>query len=73
MYIGQCPVDQLITLLTRMQEELEKLLLDIEKEEPIDSLDSDESCQKLLIHTQILEDLNQQAKAMLHLTALPAS
>ncbi|WP_420147666.1 hypothetical protein [Spirosoma sp.] len=65
---GQCSAEQCVALRTKMQHVLEKLLVDMFRQEESDLSISDDSYRKLTIHTQILTELNQQAQAMLYLT-----
>lgn len=70
MWVGQCPVSQVIELLMTMQIQLKELSLDADQFDPVMSSQDD---QKLLRHTLILEQLNQQAQTLLQLAVLKAS
>ncbi|MVM35343.1 hypothetical protein GO755_35300 [Spirosoma sp. HMF4905] len=72
-YIGQCPVSQLIALVTTMQVELEKLLRDVSKEDNSRRSASLRHYKKLIDHTLRLDHLNQQAQSRLHLLSLSTS
>lgn len=72
-YIGQCPVDALVTLLVMMQKQMEMLVADMEplicSNQPVPT----ENYKKLAVHTRIINKLNQQAQTKLLLTtSLPA-
>ncbi|AKD56434.1 hypothetical protein [Spirosoma radiotolerans] len=70
LYIGQCPVDQIITLLKIMQEQMGRLVADMEQinypAQPVRA----ENYKKLATHTRIINKLNQQAQTKLWLTTL---
>ena len=70
---NQCPVDQLKTLIHRMQNELKKLLCDLESVGTLNSHQGKQMYRKLATHTRVLNRLNQQAKVMTLLTTLTAS
>ncbi|GAB3806382.1 hypothetical protein GCM10028819_41650 [Spirosoma humi] len=72
-FVGQCPVDVLITLLVTMQKQMERLVIDMESVScPNKSLPT-ENYKKLAEHTRIINKLNQQAQTKLLLTtSLPA-
>lgn len=69
-YIGQCPVDALVTLLVMMQKQMERLVADMEPlicpSQPVPI----ENYKKLAMHTRIINKLNQQAQTKLLLTTL---
>ncbi|RYF65023.1 MAG: hypothetical protein EOO39_25590 [Cytophagaceae bacterium] len=69
-YIGQCPVDALVTLLVMMQKQMEMLVADMEQvicpSQPVPT----ENYKKLAVHTRIINKLNQQAQTKLLLTTL---
>ncbi len=69
-YIGQCSINQLERLLATMQQLLDELLHDLP-----DSAQAKAqwTTEKLLEHTQLLTQLNQQAQAVCHLAGQPAS
>lgn len=68
--VGQCPVGDLVRLLIRIEEELEKLLVEMDHLEELESLNN---YKKLIEHTVTLDQLNQSANGLLHLAALPPS
>lgn len=70
LYIGQCPVDQIITLLKIVQEQMESLVVDMEQLNGPDQPVSTENYKKLAMHTRIINKLNQQAQTKLWLAAL---
>ncbi|QMW03852.1 hypothetical protein [Spirosoma foliorum] len=72
-YIGQCPLSQLVTLVTTIQVELEKLLQDVSKKDSSTKLNPRNYYQKLIEHTLLVDQLNQQARSRLHLLSLSAS
>lgn len=69
-YIGQCPVDQIITLLKIVQEQMESLVVDMEQMSYPDQPVGTENYKKLAMHTRIINKLNQQAQTKLWLTTL---
>lgn len=64
--IGRCPVGELIGLINTMREELVRLTQDI------DNLHHQSNYKKLIMHTGVLNHLNEQAEDMLRLASLPA-
>lgn len=71
--IGQCPVNVLVELISLMRKELEKLNQDIDHPAQFNQLTVAENYKKLLNHTRVLNQLNQQAKNRLYLVGLPSS
>ncbi|GAB4026367.1 hypothetical protein [Spirosoma gilvum] len=71
-WIGQCPIGQLITLLNAIQQELEKLLVDIDLCDEPDSNPHKGHYLKLVSHTRMIKSLNQEANTMLKLAGLPS-
>ncbi len=69
-YVGQCSIDQLERLLVTMQQLLDELLHDVPK---LNQAKAQWTAEKLLEHTQLLTQLNQQAQAVCHLAGQPAS
>lgn len=72
-FMGQCPVHQLVSLVIRMETELETLLQDMDHLAQVESAPSKQHYQKLIAHTLRLSQLNQQARTKLYLVSLPAS
>ncbi|GAB4050817.1 hypothetical protein [Spirosoma litoris] len=72
-YIGQCPLSQLVTLVTTMQTELEKLLQEVSKKDTSAKLSPQKHYKRLMEHTLLLDHLNQQARSRLHLLSLSTS
>ncbi|GAB3892363.1 hypothetical protein [Spirosoma agri] len=73
LYIGQCPVSELESLLVAMQGEIEKLRKDMEPSDEGNQNKPKRSYAKLINHTSILNRLNDQAKVRLNLASRPAS
>jgi hypothetical protein len=69
-YIGQCPIDQLLKLLMNMEKELKKFTTQADR---MTLRPTRKNFEKLLTHTESLNQLNQQAEQLLQLIALPAS
>ncbi|WP_461099619.1 hypothetical protein [Spirosoma luteolum] len=70
-FVGQCPVDELISLSMCMQEGLENLVQ--EMDDPGQASPAGKpNFQKLIDHTRILKSLVEQADIRLKLAALPA-
>jgi hypothetical protein len=68
--VGQCQVDQLESLLKKMQEELDQLLCDINQpEQPT----AEWNGKRLINHIRRLNRLNQQAQVVCQLASQPAS
>lgn len=67
-WIGQCDVDQVKTLLATMHHELEVMLNDANQ---FDHITKHEGYEQLTTHVAHVEQLNQQAKTLLHLMSLP--
>ena len=69
-FIGQCPVDAIVTLLVMIQKQMEMLVVDMEplvySNQPVPT----ENYKKLAVHTRIINKLNQQAQTKLLLTTL---
>ncbi|GAB3952138.1 hypothetical protein GCM10028805_33540 [Spirosoma harenae] len=55
-----------------MRGELEKLLLEMDLENPMEQSGARQYFKKLVAHTIRLDQLNNQAQAMIHLASLPA-
>ncbi|MVM28412.1 hypothetical protein GO755_00100 [Spirosoma sp. HMF4905] len=72
-FMGQCPVHQLVSLVIRMEAELEILIQDMDQLAQVEPSPSKQHCQKLIAHTLRLTQLNQQAQTKLYLVSLPAS
>ena len=72
-YIGQCPVSQLVKLLSTMSKELEKLNSDIDHTAELGSSNTTKNYNKLMTHTRVLNGLNQRAQSGLYLTTLSSS
>ncbi|AUD01466.1 hypothetical protein [Spirosoma pollinicola] len=73
LFIGQCPTDQLVGLLMNMHEELENLLLDMDKVESSNPASHKKNYKKLASHTIILNRLNQQAQTRLLLATFTSA
>ncbi|UFH56306.1 hypothetical protein [Spirosoma sp. KNUC1025] len=71
--IGQCPISQVTGLLNKMQEELEKLLMDLSQASQMDRLVRKNKYKKLAAHTQAIEELNHEAENVFLLASLSAS
>ncbi|CAN5119143.1 hypothetical protein BH09BAC4_BH09BAC4_07960 [soil metagenome] len=65
---GQCPMDQLTALLCTMETELTKLMQDLSQLDSCKQAYTREDFKKLAVHTQILNQLNERAQAMMALT-----
>jgi hypothetical protein len=72
-YIGQCPKSHLVNLLSTMREELSKLDQDIDQLSQVNQSSTATNYRKLLIHTRVLKQLNQQAQNALYLATLSSS
>ncbi|GAB3896331.1 hypothetical protein [Spirosoma agri] len=70
-YVGQCPVNAVITLQATMTRELKRLSNDIEQCDT--RTKSIASFDQLKSHTMRLKQLNHQAQTRLYLATLPAS
>ena len=70
---GQCPMDQLITLVSIMETELAKLMLDFDPIFSGKQVYTREDCRRLAAHTQILNQLNERAQTMMVLTTFTTS
>jgi hypothetical protein len=70
-HIGQCPLAQLVRLTTTMQEALLKLTEDMKYVAQSPSITT--QYKKLATHTQMLNDLSQQARHRLYLVNQPGS
>ncbi|MVM37060.1 hypothetical protein GO730_04275 [Spirosoma sp. HMF3257] len=66
-YIGQCPRVLLMELAITMQQELERLLLDMEKIDTFTPSTSKQTIKRLFDHTNALNELNDQAQIRLDL------
>jgi hypothetical protein len=64
-YIGQCPSGQLTILIKRMEQELKRLLDDLDTLNPSPLPASPSKFKKLAAHTLALNKLNQQAQTRL--------
>lgn len=69
-YIGQCSIDQLDSLLEAMQHQLNELVHDLSDPGHVRA---QWTAKKLLVHTQLLTQLNQQALAVCQLASQSAS
>jgi hypothetical protein len=69
-YIGQCPVNQLLSASQTMQVELEKLLFDFDQGELPHSHDG---YNYLVHHSALLNQLTDQIQRLLQLASLPGS
>ncbi|GAB2539519.1 hypothetical protein [Spirosoma aerophilum] len=72
-YVGQCPSDQFLVLITRMEVELQKLIQDLDSVNKFDSPAATGNYNKLAAHTQILNKLNQEAQTRLLLATCPTT
>ncbi|WP_020603063.1 hypothetical protein [Spirosoma spitsbergense] len=73
VFIGQCPVSLLVKLVATMQEELEKLLQDMDQLVNPGPSGMSQNYEKLAAHTHVLHQLNQEAQKGLHLVNLSNS
>ncbi|WP_020603710.1 hypothetical protein [Spirosoma spitsbergense] len=64
-YIGQCPMAPIVSLLTTMHTELERLFQDMGPSKTLQQVTISENYRKLAAHTLVLKRLNQQAKIRL--------
>ncbi|AUD06645.1 hypothetical protein [Spirosoma pollinicola] len=71
-YIGQCPFYQLVQLAKTMHEELAKLEQDLGQFPGDNQSTSQQAFKRLAAHTNILNQLNQQARIKLRLAEMPA-
>ena len=69
-HIGQCPIEQLDNMKETMQMQLDQLLLDLDQTKQATGQWTSE---KLLTHTRLLNQLNQQALAVCQLASQSAS
>lgn len=72
-YIGQCPREQILTLVTVMQTELDTLLQELEQLSRVSQADYKQKHTRIITQTATLNQLNQQAKRKLLLTTLSAT
>ncbi|WP_155297353.1 hypothetical protein [Spirosoma aerolatum] len=72
LYAGQCPIGPLISLVNTMQQELERLVTDIDQYHQPDSANHNEYYTKLADHTRTIRALNKQANTLLQLATLPS-
>jgi hypothetical protein len=70
---GQCPIGQLLTMITRMQWELKKLARDMDQGDGLMKLSARENYEKLATHTLRLNQLIYQAQLRLDLSSLSTS
>lgn len=70
---SQCPIGQLLTMVTRMQRELKKLAQDMDQEDRLTKLSARKNYEKLATHTLRLNQLNYQAQLRLDLSRLSTS
>ncbi|QDK81334.1 hypothetical protein EXU85_23075 [Spirosoma sp. KCTC 42546] len=73
MYLGQCPVNQLVDLVSAMQATLEELFLDVSQGDKAQKQTTKEQYRKLAHHTLRINQLNNQAQSRLHLLSLSSS
>lgn len=66
---SQCPMDQLTALLYTMETELTNLMQDLSQLDSCKQAYTREDFRKLAVHTQIINQLNERAQAMMVLTA----
>ncbi len=71
-YVGQCSIGQLDNLLDLMQQQLEKLVADLGQTKQAKD-QGQWTVEKLLVHTQLLTQLNGQASVVCRLASQPAS
>ena len=71
-HLGQCPVDQLVQLITAMQAALVNLLQEMNQDAEPSQLPT-MKYSKLATHTRILTDLSQQAQYRFYLVTQPSS
>ncbi|GAB3797281.1 hypothetical protein GCM10028819_16190 [Spirosoma humi] len=72
-YIGQCPRENIVTLVTVMQTALDTLLQELEQLSTVSQTDYKTNHTRLLLQTANLNQLNQQARKKLLLTTLSAT
>ncbi len=73
VYIGQCPTSLLVELFSMMGEELKNLDQDMDQLAKLKPLSIYKNYKKLMTHTRVLNQLNQQAQNRLHLFTLSSS
>ncbi|ADB40041.1 hypothetical protein [Spirosoma linguale] len=73
LYIGQCPISELKSLMSTMKAELEKLLQHVDQVSEIGQNSSTMDYTTIIGHTSVLKQLNSEAKRVLCLAALPTA
>ncbi|WP_461149049.1 hypothetical protein [Spirosoma pulveris] len=73
LQIGQCSVDELTALLSRMKTELGKLFQHVDQINTIGEDPAKVDYKTIIGHTAVLKQLNKEAKEHLFLASLPAS
>lgn len=72
-YVGQCPSDSLVTLVLRMQKELEQLLGEMDTLDGLTAQTSSQTLLKLIRHTHRLNKLIEKAQVRLQLVSVSSS
>lgn len=73
IYVGQCPINQLVTLVDAMKATLDELFLDVSQGDKAQKQTTKEQYRKLVHHTLLMNQLNNQAQSRLHLLSLSTS
>lgn len=73
IYVGQCSVDQLKSLMCTMQRELQQLVEQVGDIDAVGQKPDKTDYKTITGHTTILKRLNEEAKIKLCLVSLPAS
>lgn len=73
LYIGQCPLDSLLTLLVSMKVELESLAYEMDQIDLFTAITNPQHCKRLRDHTHRLNRLSKKAQIRLQLVEIPSS